>query len=55
MEFSLEGGEEEDRVENFMSLWYLGIPLDQMDDDWAAVRRKIMRARSIWGILEKLL
>ena len=38
-------------VENFK---YLGQTLDQTDDDWPAVRQKIMRARLIWGRLGKI-
>ena len=34
---------------------YLGRPLDQTDDDWQDVRRDIMRARSVWGIVGTLL
>ena len=37
------------------TLRYLGRPLDQMDDDFLDVRRKIMRARSVWGMLGTLL
>ena len=32
MEFSMEGGEGEDRVDNVMTLRYMGIPQDQTDD-----------------------
>ena len=39
-------------VENFK---YLGQTLDQTDDDWPAVRQKIMRARLIWGRLGKIM
>ena len=55
MEFSLEGREGEERVENVMTFRYLGKLLDQTYDDWPAVRRNIMRARSVWGILGTLL
>ena len=55
MEFSLEGGEYDDRVENVTTLRYLGSPLDQTDDDWSAVRRNIMCARLVWGRLGALL
>ena len=34
---------------------YLGITLDQTDDYWLAVRRKIIRARLVWGRLGTLL
>ena len=55
MEFSLKGGEGDERVEGVAMFWYLGRPLDQMDDDWMVVRRKIIRARSVWGRLGILL
>ena len=38
-----------------MTFRYLERPLDQTDDDWTAVRRNIMRARSVWGRLGTLL
>ena len=47
MEFSLDGEEEEERVENVTTFWYLRIPLEQTYDDWPDVRRNIMRARSV--------
>ena len=49
MEFILYGEEGDERVENVPNFRYLGRPLDQTDDDWTAVRRNIMRARSDWG------
>ena len=55
MEFSLEEGEGEDRAENVMTFRNMGRPLEQTGDDWTAVRRKIMRARLVWGILGTLL
>ena len=55
MEFSMEGGEEEERVENVTTFRHLGSPLDQMDDDWPSVWRNNMRARSVWGRLGTLL
>ena len=55
MEFILEGGEGEERVQNETTFRYLGSPLDQTDDDWTAMRRNIMRARSVWGRLGTLL
>ena len=54
MEFSMEGGEGGDRVEVVTTLRYLGSPLYQTDDDWPSVRRKIMRARLVWGRLGTL-
>ena len=55
MEFILDGVEEDERVGNLTTLWCLGIPLDQTDDDWPAVRRNIMLAMSVWGRLGTLL
>ena len=51
----MDGGEGDKRVENLTMLRYLGIPLDQRDDDCLAVRRNIMRARSVGGRLGTLL
>ena len=45
MEFSLEWGEGEERVDNVTTFRYLGRPLYQIDDNWTAVRRNIMRTR----------
>ena len=42
-------------MENVPTFQYLGRPLDQMDDDWLAVHRNNMHARSIWGRLGTLL
>ena len=55
MEFILEEGEKEERVENVTMFRYLGTPLDQTDDDWRAVRRNIMRTRLVWGRLGTLI
>ena len=55
MEFNLDGEEGDERVENVPTFQYMGQPLDQMDDDWPAMRRNIMRARSVWGRLGTLL
>ena len=38
MKFSLEGEERSERVENVLTLRYLGRTLDQTDDDCPAVR-----------------
>ena len=38
-------------MDNLTTFRYLVKPLDQIDDDWPAVRRNIMRARSVWGRL----
>ena len=43
--FNLDEEEGEDIMENVRTFQYLGQPIDQMDDDWPAVRRNIMRAR----------
>ena len=42
-------------MENVTTFQYMGRPLDQTVDDWTDVRRNIMRARSVWGILGTLL
>ena len=42
-------------MENVPTFQYLGRPLDQRDDDWTAVRKNIMRAKSVWGMLGTLL
>ena len=55
MEFSLYGEEGYERVEKLLTLRYLGRTLDQTDDDCPAVRQKIIRVRSVWGRLGKLL
>ena len=55
MDFSLEGGEGEERVDNVTRFRYLGRPLDQTDDDWTDVWRNIMRTRLVWGRLGTLL
>ena len=47
MELSMDGGEGDERVENVTTFQYLRRPLDQTDDNWLAVRRNIMRARSV--------
>ena len=51
MEFNLDGEEGDERVENVPTFRYLGQPTDQTDDDWPAVRRHIIHARSVWGRL----
>ena len=55
MEFSLEGGEGDERVENMKTFWYLGSPLYQTDGDWLTVWRNIMCTRSVLGRLGTLL
>ena len=55
IEFILEGGEGEERVDNAKTFRYLGRPLDQTDYDWPDVWRNIMQARSVWGTLGTLL
>ena len=51
MEFSLEGEEGDEMLEGVAMFKYLGITLDKTDDNWTAVRRNILRARSVWGRL----
>ena len=55
MEFSLDGEEEDERVENIPIFWYMGISLDQTDDDWPSVWRNIMHSRLVCGRLGTLL
>ena len=55
MEFNLDWEEGDKRVDNVPTFRYLGRPLDQTDDDWSAVRKNIMRARSVWGRLGTLI
>ena len=55
MKFSLDGEEGDYRVANVPTFRYMGISLDQTDNDWPDVRQKIMRARSVWGRLGTLL
>ena len=47
MEFSLYGEEGCKLVEGVANFQYLGIPLDQMNDDWLVVWQKIMQKRSV--------
>ena len=42
-------------MEGVATFEYLGRPLYQTDDDWPSIRRNIMRARTVWGGLGKLL
>ena len=42
-------------MDNVPTFRYLGRTLDQMDDDWTAVQRNIMRERSVWGRLGTLI
>ena len=42
MEFVLDEGGGDKRVENVTTFQYLERPLDQTNDDWTAVRRNIM-------------
>ena len=53
--FSLERGEGEERMEDVATFRYLGRPLDQTYDEWPTLRRNIMRARLVWGGLGTLL
>ena len=47
MEFSLYVREGSALVEGVTTFKYLGQPLDQTDDNWPAMRRKIKRARTV--------
>ena len=42
-------------VEDVEMFKCMGRTLDQTDYDWLAVRQKIMRARSVWGMLGEML
>ena len=54
-EFSLEGGEVEERVENLTTFQYLVRTLYQTEDDWPSVQRNIMCASLVWGRPRKLI
>ena len=54
MELNLDGDEGDGILENVPIFRYLVRALDHTDDDWPAVRRDIMRARSVWGRLGTL-
>ena len=51
MEFSMEEGGGEERMDNVTTFLYLGGLIDQMYDDWTDVLQNIMRASSVWGRL----
>ena len=55
MEFNIDGGEGDERVENVPTFQYMGRLLDQTDDDWTDVWQNIMHARSVWGRLGTLI
>ena len=55
MEFSMEGEEGDEMVEDMAMFKNLGITLYQTDDDWTAVRQNILRARSVWGRMGTML
>ena len=55
MELSLYEEEGDNMVEGVAIFMYLGRTLDQTDGDWPAVRRNIMRASLVWGILVTLI
>ena len=42
-------------MEGVESFKYLGRPLDQMEYDWAVVRRNFKGAQRVWGGLGKIL
>ena len=54
MEFILYGREGDVLVEVVVNFKYLGRPLDQKNDDWTEVQRKINRLRRVWGSLGKM-
>ena len=54
MEFRLYGGEGGNMLERVSTFKYLGRPLYRTDDDWPTIRRNIMRTRTVWGRLGKL-
>ena len=55
MEFNLDGEEGDNRVQNVRTFQYLGRLLYKTDDDWPAVRQKIIHARLVIGRLGKQL
>ena len=55
MEFSMYRGEGGEMVEVVANFKYLGRTLDQMDDDWPAVRQNIMHTRLVLGMLGTLI
>ena len=55
MELSLNGEEGEEIIEGVALFKYLGRSLDQSDDDWSAVRRKIIKGHHVWGRLGVIL
>ena len=55
MEFSMKEEEGDNMVEGMATFRYLGRTLYQMDDDCPDVRRNIMHARFLWGVLGTLI
>ena len=55
MEFSLYGIEGRNLLEGVSNFKYLGWTLDQVDDNWPAVRRNVKQAQRVWGRLRKIL
>ena len=55
MELSIYGKEGYEMVEGVTHLKYMGIPLDQSDNNWPLIHWKIRRLRNIWGRLVKIL
>ena len=51
IDFILYREEEVELVKVVPNFKYMGRPLDQADDDWPEVWKKIMRSRSVWGRL----
>ena len=48
MKFILEVEDGDEREEGVAMFRHLGITLDQMAEDWTAMRRNIMRAKPVW-------
>ena len=55
MHFSLYGEEGLNMVEGVANFNFMSLILDQTEDDYPAVRRNIMRASLVWGILVTLI
>ena len=54
-EFRLYRGEGDDMAEPVEDFKYIGRPMDQTENYWTATKRKIMRVRTVWGRLGRLL
>ena len=47
----MTGEEGEETIEGVALFKYLGRTMEQSDDDWPEVRRKIRKERKVWGRL----